>query len=230
MPETRVVTRAPRKGARRVPNPRAGVSQKVRVVMGRGFPKQIEMKLKYADQFQMTTTAGIAVSVNLSTNGMYDPYFSTGGHQPYYFDQLMAIYDHYCVTESKATFVLTPHTAYNTTINAGIFMNDDGATPVFSPSFTGLLEQTNMKWTIFASGQTVPSKPLNLRWSAKEEFGGDVLSNNTLLGTISTNPSEEQFYTVFVRPFDGSTTTIMDVTVLIEYTATFLELADIAQS
>ena len=69
-----------------------------------GFPDRHVARLKYCDFVTLNATAsGSAVPLihHFRANSLYDPDQSSSGHQPRGFDELAAIYDHYCVIGSK---------------------------------------------------------------------------------------------------------------------------------
>ena len=66
-------------------------------------------------------------------------------------------------------------------------------------------------------------------WSAKKFFGGSVLANTNLQGTVSTNPAEQSYYDVGLQSTRGNTVAVA-IRVNIEYTAVWRELKEVAQS
>ena len=71
------------------------------------IPKQLYNRLKYAETINVPIGVGGTGNYLYSCNGMYDPNITGTGHQPMYFDQFTAMYDHYTVLKSmmKATVV-----------------------------------------------------------------------------------------------------------------------------
>lgn len=67
------------------------------------FPSVMNTKVIYAQSFSLScsTLATTGAIQNFSLNGLYDPDVSGTGHQPYAFDQLMAIYARYKVHGCK---------------------------------------------------------------------------------------------------------------------------------
>jgi hypothetical protein len=59
---------------------------------------RIRTCLKYKDSFSVSLTANAASNTQLNLNGLFDPYYTGGGHQPYKFDQLCpSLYTRYRV-------------------------------------------------------------------------------------------------------------------------------------
>lgn len=205
----------------RVPRNRAIIN------VGQGFPKKMVMSHKYSEVVVPTCTSGALSTYTFSCNGMYDPNITGTGHQPMYFDQLGALYDHYTVIGSKCTFKITHLVTTNYSARVGAFINDDST--VTPGTMNALTENSLSKHRLLAAGQLVPVI-FQLKWSAKKYFGGTVMSNINLQGTTSANPTEQSMFTIMVQPTDEVTTQTYVVEVDIEYIAVWDELKDIASS
>lgn len=203
------------------------VRNRVSVPVGLGFPKRLVMTHKYCEQFSLSTAAGGAVAVySWNCNSLYDPNSSGVGHQPMYFDQVAALYDHYVVVGSMAIFRLQKTdslTGAPTTV--GVYINDDSTavTPL-----TSILEQSQGKHRVLTVAN--PNVRIVKKWSAKKAFGGSILANTELQGTPSANPTEVQCFTLFVDSSIGAQVTTVQVDVEIRYIAVWKELKDITGS
>lgn len=196
------------------------------VNLGLGFPKRVTCTLKYAEVHTITSTTGALASISFSANGLYDPFLGTGGHQPLYFDQLMALYDHYTVVGSKIRCQVVPGTT-NQLGSCALFIDDDNSTSL--TDISAIAEQssgTSLKILPLAKNEPTI---LQGSWSAKKTFGGSVLGNDNLQGTISANPTEQSVYRVCYQDL-GAVTSAVKVIVEIEYFTVFDELKDVAQS
>lgn len=67
------------------------------------FPIRTVKRLRYNDTAVMTSTSGSVATYVLRANDLYDPDFSSTGHQPMGFDQMMVFYNHFTVTKAKLT-------------------------------------------------------------------------------------------------------------------------------
>lgn len=196
------------------------------VNLGLGFPKQLTLKHKYRDIFSATSTAGSLATQLYVCNGLFAPDASGGGHQPLYFDQLTALYNHYCVLSSKITWRFTAADNTNTKASyVGVFINDD----TVGPAAVGLIaEQT--------TGQLrqIPVYPdksvvISQTWDAVKYFGPSPLANTDLQGTSAANPTEKSYFSLGYQSTGGGTTSIT-VEVELEFVATWKELKDVAAS
>jgi len=194
---------------------------------GMGFPQRLTMRHRYVERVGLTSTTGSRAIYNFIANGMFDPNSTGTGHQPHYFDNLTAIYDHYTVIGSiiKVQALKTSATEVGGTF--GIIQNDD--TTVTPGAAVELCEQPSAVWTTIA-GNTVTPVSLTSKYSVKKTFGGSILGNDDLQGTSTANPSEVTVFSIFWEAYDQLSTTSLNLLVTIEYVAVWDELRDTAAS
>lgn len=214
-----------RRGRKRMRFTSASV-QRPMVRLGQGFPKKILMTHKYSDNFTMTSTASALITQFYSCNGMFKPDQTSAGHQPMLFDQMGAIYDHYCVIGSKIVWRITPQQGSPNASQMGCYINDDTTgTPL---TIAGIAEQP--------TGQTKIMSPLPVRsmifvqkWSAKKYFSRNPLANDELQGTTAANPVETSNFNLTLTVVNGATM-IFQVQVSITYIAIWKEVKDLPGS
>lgn len=202
-------------------------SQLTSVAFGIGFPRRLKITHKYADNFTLTNAAGAGVFYNFSCNGLYDPNISGTGHQPAYFDNLSAIYNHYTVIASRIKISVTTATTQTCPVNVGVFLNDDTSV---AGGFLASLEQPSSKSQFLQVNGGAAPLVLTCSWSAKQTFGGSILGNDNLQGGSGNNPSEQTYYTIVTGPADASTATVTYFLVELEYVAIWDELKDFASN
>lgn len=203
------------------------------VVLGKGFPRKLSFTHKYRDIATATVSGGAMTNYLFSCNGMYDPNISGTGGQPQWFDQLTALYNHYCVIGSKILVRFLPMDQSGlitpTTVACGIFVNDD-ASLASSQTYLTLGQQSTGKVTYLAPLAVKPTV-ISRKWSAKKTFGGSVLSNTELQGTNGSNPTDQSYYHLFFQNANLSTTTQSIIfEVELEYIAIWKELKDVGGS
>jgi len=233
-PRSNAVYRAPQaatralKSYRRRRNRRNRITNWKKVVrFGTGFPKQAIVTHKYIDNFNLASTTGAPAGYVISCNGMFDPNISGTGHQPMYFDQFSAIYDHYVVIGSKITIKAAGNLATSVPVVIGLFINDD--TTITTGTVQAISEQSSAKMFKMNTGGG-QATTMTLNWSAKKYFGGSIMSNTELQGTSAANPAEQSYFTIYVQSADGTASTTTVFWVEVEYIAVWKELKDIAQS
>lgn len=193
---------------------------------GLGFPKKMVFTHRYVETGTTTTGSGGALgSFSRVLNGMFAP---GGAHQPYYFDQMSALYNHYCVTKAKVTWkvihgsgtALGPQYA-----TVGMYINDD---TTMTPNLNGVNENSNGTHTIISPerGMVVLKKT----WDLRKWFDRYSSSDPEVIGTGSANPAEQSCITFYADSslLGLAQTFYSDIT--IDYTAEWTELKDIAAS
>lgn len=197
------------------------------VNLGLGFPKRLCCTLKYTGSASLTSTAGSVATLRYSCNGLFDPNISGVGHQPLYFDNLMAIYNHYTVIGSKLTARFCPSSASTGPGIFAIMQNDDTtAAGIDVPNVTEQTLSTGIR--LIPIGLSSPMSA-TLKWSAKRTFGGSVLANDNLQGNATSNPLEQSYYDMRYQDSGGGNSALI-VYVEVEYTAIFDELKDQAEN
>lgn len=85
---------------KRAPVKKYGATSMISRFPSTGLPESVLIKHKYTG-LHSTSTTTTANSVRYRLNGLYDPLYDVGGHQPYYFDQMAALYYRYTVYAAK---------------------------------------------------------------------------------------------------------------------------------
>jgi len=155
---------------------------------GGPFPNKYRCFMRYSEDIDITVTTGHGEHL-MSANGMFDPNITGTGHQPLYFDQLAAIYDHYTVLNSTCKFTITDGSAAAWTISMYI---DDDTTTGTTTSANLPLERPGS-----VSVVCVPlnyNKPIRKRWSAVSTFGSNPMDDTTMQGSGTQNPSEQSYF------------------------------------
>lgn len=207
-------------------NKKLSVRNRNKVTMGLGFPKMAKMTHKYVESFALTSSAGVITPYRMSCNGMYDPNQSGTGHQPYYFDQMSALYNHYCVVGSKVTVTCVNISASDPAYQIGIYVNDDTSASI--PNINAIAEQSTGYFKTVPAGNN-NTLYLKSKWSARKYFNRNPLANTELQGTSSTNPTEQSYYNIVLQANAASTVTCT-FTVTIEFIAIWKEITEVSQS
>lgn len=196
--------------------------------MGLGFPQKVKLSHKYHESVALTSTSGVIAFYKFACNGMYDPNITGTGHQPYYFDQMSGIYNHYTVVNSKIMVRVTPVIGGSVAFLFSLSQNDDATQTANTMDATA--EQSSGQVQSSAPGQATSLPVLRNSWNARTVFGGDPLANDNLQGSVVSNPSELTVWSIGLQAFDGSSTIAAYVEVMIQYDAVWDEIKDIASS
>lgn len=182
------------------------------------LPLRLKANFRYNDykQFAMPGGGGL-LSWIYTANGLYDPDVGGTGHQPSGFDQLMLMYDHYCVIACKitVTFVNTS----NADLLCGIACKDSLTPPTDQREE---IESGNCVYSLVSpfgcgNNQVTLTYQVNL---AKFLGISKILSSDKCQGNSSNNPSEEVGLFPFI--YAGNTaiqTARVPTNVTLEYTA-----------
>ena len=192
-----------------------------------GFPKQLAMTHRYSQNVQYTHVGPNANSqyANFGTNCLFDPWLTVGGHQPLYFDQVAAIYQHYTVMKARMKVTIVPNTvdAYV----SGILIDDD-LTPAIT-TLDGMVEQPSA--VLKTSQRDAEVVTIYKNWDVKSAFTTNPLANPNLQGDAASNPVETQAFIIFNRPVDQTVVSMMfNLYVSIEYDAVWTELRTMTMS
>jgi len=197
------------------------------VNLGKGFPLKSQMTHRYVETTGLTCTSGVITNFRYSCNGMHDPNHTGVGHQPYYYDQLTAIYAHYTVIKSKMKLTCTPALSGSLPCAIVCYINDD--TTSVPTDIDNAIEAQQGTYKIMPQGAG-DSVVIYSYWDAVKMFGPSPMANDNLQGTSGANPPEQSFYNIVFGSLDKTNTTSCFITVEIEYTAMWDELRDIASS
>ncbi len=191
------------------------------------FPMRLKAKLKYAGICTFNAAAGAVASYSFAANGMYDPDITGTGHQPMYYDQLMAVYARASVT--GATIKVTPigtQTAPEGTI-LGVFLDNDTTT---GTTLIECVERPGSKYISVGSWEN-QNKGLVFRYDAVKYHGKGVVSEHEHESSATGNPANVDYF----KLFNGAPSTTVnpgDVNCLVEiwYDAIFHDRIETGQS
>jgi len=210
-------------------------AEKLSMTVFTGMPARKFAKLRYVDQVTIDAADGGKLAHVFRANDLYDPNYTTTGHQCYGFDQLMAYYDHFTVIGSSMVAEFVPKTAANLIpAYAGITLSDNGSRVASATNVNHLLESKYSSGSKLI-GSYFPSKPSKLykKFSAKKFFGvADVLGSSIFRGSATGTPDEMAWYELWTAAVGttGNDPPAMDFKVTIDYIACFTEPKQIAQS
>jgi len=198
------------------------------VSLGKGFPKKVLMTHKYHATFPLSSTTGSLSTYYIVCNGMHDIDHTGTGHQPMYYDQLTALYDHYTVIGCKITVKVMGDSVSQGNSILAVFVNDDTTT---SGTLIGdsIQENTTCKYRLLNAGNNSAVQTIKMNWSAKKYFGKSILGNPQFQGSSGSNPPEMSYFTIAYSGLNGATA-IGLVDIMVEQIAIWTEMKDIGGS
>lgn len=183
--------------------------------------------MRYSDQKSLTSAASTPGTWTYRANGMYDPQYLAGGHQPLTFDQYMTFYNHFTVVGAKATLRVVHAEA--TPLMIGIYVTG-GASHITNVS--QLMEQPKVKY-VMVPQQSEGGGFITLTYKLSiAKFLGikKLLSDDTVRGTATSDPTEECYFQFFAYRPDGTAITQCQFFLSIDYKAVLTEPTVIPQS
>jgi len=157
-----------------------------------GFPDRMVISHRYVEfGVSLVSTAGSLATYIFSANGMYDVNITSTGHQPMYFDEMAALYNHYSVYKSTAKFTFLPSAVQNAAVCA---VNVDDDTNLHN-NITYAFENGTSKTGYMSFNQNDPVI-ITAAWNSKQ-FGDNLLDNDNLQGSSAANPTEQSYYGVY---------------------------------
>lgn len=192
------------------------------------------VKMKYVVHESIGSPGVGAITVKeYRANGMYDPEFAVGGHQPYGFDQLMSQYNHFTVL--KATFdVENQNVQYADTMMLIPALTADSGTLAAAYAAGGINGLTELP----IAGQTLAlntygadtrgrQRRTRLRFDAAKFFGKkawDLIGEDRFQGDINADPPEQAFFGfALYNPLNTALNHTYPITVTITYYACLTE-------
>jgi len=206
----------------------ARTTPKMYAELGCGFPEKLRMTHKYSSSLQMSPAGTNPTWYAFSCNNMYDPETSLIGHQPYYYDKMTALYDHWTVTASRISVFITRTTSTTTGWEAALTIDDDASPVVVKPYL--MAETPYGQYQMAGIGGT-SAVHFQSFWNGKQFFGDAFgVGNPQFQGAISTPPNEQSFWIVSTQAVDGVSSLDAYIRISIEYDATWSELKEVPTS
>jgi len=196
-----------------------------KVIIGKGFPKIMQMTHKYTEIVTLACPAGVPYVYNFSTNSIYDPNVTGGGHQPIYSDNMKLLYNTYRVIGSKIKFRFMQTAVNNLPFTCCLLVNED--TTLASNDPVIMSEQTGSTLKFLQpqdAGMTMTKG-----WSLKKTAGA-LATDNTYSGTTGTNPVRQNYFTLIVQPTDQVSTQSVIVYADVQYITQWTQVIDVAAS
>jgi len=177
----------------------------------RNYPKSLFgnkrfVVLKYHEDLTLVGSgAGQPTSNVYSANGMFAPNITSpgSGHQPRGYDEVMPLYQHYTVIQSKCTvtFMATRDPELGNTWEGGMcgILLGRGAAPFVGNS--DMLEDRNVTFSGLPSHFSAPAVRISRTFNCRKFLGfTHPLSEDTVRGEQPSNPFESAFFHVFIAP------------------------------
>jgi len=193
------------------------------------FPPRTHKWLRYHTNFSLTSTVGAISTYIFRANDLFDPDFTSTGHQPMGFDQMMVFFNHFAVDRCKITVTASNQAA--TTMRYAVRL-DASSTPITNQDtvveFGGIHVDTLETKGLYGSTKTVSKVPVDIA-HIQGIPRRNITTDPNLRGDAGTSPLEITYWHVLVFDPLGNTGTV-DFDVTIDYGAYFMEPRDATAS
>jgi len=189
-------------------------------------PPKMRSSLRYTEQINIAIPSTASTSYTYAANSMFDPNVTGVGHQPAGFDQLMLLYNRFCVEKSTITVHFAQESNSNFNSLVGITTSSDIITTTDYRRYT---ENPLCTYTIMKSPETIVC--CKQSFSGLTFFNKGYQADTDKQGTDSANPAELVYFNIFGQPMNaGNTAGSTQLQVLIEYHAVFSDPKALAGS
>lgn len=193
------------------------------------FPSATVKKLRYSTNFALSNSSGAVATYVFRANDLFDPDVTSAGHQPMGFDQMMLSYDHFVVLKARiiCTFVATSGST-PTTCCIRQDANASAITVIDRIIEFGGLVQAEIGTSSGGDGNN--TLELSVDIARLQGVSRSALSAMTSLrGDVATSPTELSYF--HVQSWNAAAaTTAVNVNVVLEQLALFIEPRDLSQS
>lgn len=199
------------------------------------FGKKICRSLAYSSYFSLDAAAGGVNSVQFRCNSLYDPDYTSTGHQPRGFDQIMASFQFYTVIGSRIR-IRPISGAGSGSATQLLLACSDSLTPYSNETdvttYSENMSVVDKLWLTDNTNNAGTHKNiLSNRWSAKKFYNTPtVMAGTDYRGSASSNPAENALWTVTAIGYAGNDAPVIYCTVEIEYIAVFDEPIPVGSS
>lgn len=196
-----------------------------------GFPQQLKVRMKYIDEYVMTSTAGSQVIQTFRMNSIFDPDFTGIGHQPYGHDQWSPLYTKYVVLGSKLVATWSPLSESDVATSKGPWNvmtvgDDDGSLPGNTLTCAELPRSDHKVLGAKNGGNGVQRTMLT--YSPQRDLGRNY-QDDTVGATVGSNPTYVYFGSCVCNDANSTTSSVM-LKVEMEFLVLFTESKNQAAS
>lgn len=192
-----------------------------------GFPRERTVTLRYVDAFDLTPGPA-AVQYHFRANSLFDPNYTSTGHQPFCFDQWTVYYNHYQVQSARMKVTAQLNGAMGYPVSIGSYLADDATTSYDWSTFRESGRGTFRQLPVVVSDRTFTlSQSFNLK-----KFFNRTADPGATSASVSANPTEDAFFVVWAMVMNtiNTASSAITFTVQIDYTARFFEPKDLPSS
>lgn len=200
-------------------------------IRGLVVPPSIIVRLGYSEWAQATLDpggTGAPATHYYRANDVFDPDFTSTGHQPRGFDQWMGFYNHFSVIGSRIEVVFTGTGTTAATSAAAVGVALTATTVGFATNYDVLEYPTQVKGNLTLHRDMAK---LSKTFSMKKFFGLKGGETGSIYkGNASFSPTEQAFYCIYANSLSANDVGPVIIRVRIQYIVKMTERKQLAQS
>lgn len=192
------------------------------------FPARVTKRLRYSSFSTLTSTTGAVSAYVLRANDLFDPDFTSTGHQPMGFDQMMTLYNHFVVVRARVIVTFSSTAAAPLTV----CIRQDADSSALTVADRIIEFGGCVKADLEFKGVSGSVRTLELALDVAKLQGVSALaitSDPSLQGTAAASPIEVTYFHIQSWNSQGITGSCA-IDFILEQDAVFLEPRDLAQS
>lgn len=191
-----------------------------------GMPDSFQTVLEYCDVVKISSASSASAGYVFRGNSLYDPDYTSTGHQPRYFDQNMLIYSRYQVISANVTLRILGESA------AFVILCPSTDPLTFTTGVAEYAELPRAKVVTVGGSYVVPSKNLSAAYTTQAVLGltNTQLQDLSYSGEVSSSPASLWYFNIAIVGPVGSTSVSCHVHVTISYKCLFYDRLTITSS
>lgn len=196
--------------------------QNIAIFRGYGFPDGLITNLQYCAAVSLTPSAGTPTPVYVfRLASLFDPDYTSTGTQPYWFDQLAAVYERYKVLGAKITVNFSYESQTAAGVGPTIVGIQCGEITGASSADSNVLRMTSNVTSDVLTTQS-DTKTVVATYSPRQAYSDTI--QDALTAAVSANPSRNWNAVVFAGPQGTDITKPITAVVTIEYSCLFNQI------
>jgi len=173
------------------------------------FPPKVYKWLRYATtSTTVTATSGIPTAYQFRANSAFDPDFTSTGHQPMGFDQMMVSFNHFTVAQARIR--VTARNVGSSTCNVALRQDADSTILTDKDrimEFGGIVAETLEAKTLYGANKEMS---LAVDMGKIQGISRSALTADTSLrGSSASDPTEITYFQLVVWDAAGTTSSVI---------------------
>ena len=172
------------------------------------MPDRFRCKLVYGQTFGATAITTPANELVIGANSLFDPGQASDVKQPYFYDQMAAMYNKYLVHASKVTMIFATDTG--TTVGFVGYVYPNTTTTSLFQNVSNIITMPRVRYNFTLSQGSVGNKVSNYMKTKRMYNIANLKDNEEFKALVSAEPATKWYWLCGVQPINQSTSTSGD--------------------